>query len=70
MKNKVLKHILKKENWVLVETTRDFEKFLKSLDENWKLKEGIEPPTFTEWVHHYYEHLFKEPGPLSGPIFS
>ena len=70
MKNKVLKRVMKKENWVLVETVKDFEKFLKSLDENWKHKEGMEPPTFTDWVNHYYEHLMKEPGPLSGPIFS
>ena len=70
MKNKVLRHILKKEKWVLVENVNDFENFLKSLDENWKLQGGIKPPDFTDWVNHYYEHLLKEPGPLSGPIFS
>jgi len=70
MKNKVLKHILKKEKWVLVESVKEFEKFLKSLDADWKLQEGVTPPTFTDWVNHYYEHLLKELGPLNGSLFS
>ena len=64
------KGILKKKNWVFLDTVEEYEKFLNELEAEWEAKAGPKENTFTEWVNHYYQHLLKDLGPSNGQLFS
>jgi len=64
------KSILKKNNWVFLDTVEDFEKFLDALDAEWESKAESRQNTFADWVNHYYQYLLKDLGPTNGAFFS
>ena len=64
------KSILKKNNWVFLDTIEDFERFLDALDAEWEASVESRQNTFSDWVNHYYEYLLKDLGPSNSAFFS
>jgi hypothetical protein len=70
MRPAMKKSILKKKNWVFLETIEDFERFLDSLDAEWEARAESRQDTFSDWVNHYYQYLLKDLGPSNSAFYS